>query len=460
VTEVKELLEAQVPVRVGVEPDWADVLRRAKPRARLRRSRVLVPVLVLLGLVVTGVAIAAAVGGIPWWESAPPPDNPGIVNFELAKDVDSSFPPDPDSTRARTVAQDGGASLVAAPVGDDGYCLVLFLPGQLGSEGHNCEYQATTYIRSYARLPLNGSPAGWAVYGRIVDPKAAAFDLTGAAGFPLVIPLHHSGFFVASVSRDRWESLSYRAGPARVLDHSGATLRTECFAWGPAPGDDAPSGDYDSLAKPPCHFNVMYYPWLIDVRDATKLVELTLRLGSDAYETAPGQWAGTAPSIAIWRAPQEDGSVCILHALASPRPNAAHSPTSSRPLGPNPFTGWDCRTWESLQATRDGAPIQVSIGARQGSGPADWQFDGHVNPDSGIADLELQHPSTGDVRFAYANGWLLGQLPTSDAWKTFPKGGPFVLVGYDSDGREVARVDLEDVWLAEKKQLKLDRQAG
>jgi len=466
---LKELLEEQVPLRLDEQPDWAAVLLRAgvngavEPpgRARLmtrvRRRRVLVPVLIVLALLITGVAIAAAVGGIPWWETAPPPVNPGVVDFELAKDVDSPFPPSPDRSRARTVAQAGGASLVAAPVGDDGYCLILFLPGDLGSHGHSCEYQATDYLRSYTRRVSDGN-THWVVYGRIVDPRAAALDLSEAAGFPFLVPLHYSGFFLASVPSDRWESLSYRIGPAKILDHSGATLRTQCFGWGQAPGDTAAAGG-DGLQPteiPPCHFQIAAYPWLIDGRDATSLVELPLRPGTDVFELAPGEAEGRVHTIAVWRAPQKDGSTCVLYALASPKPNPPVSDGSgSAARGPNRFTGWDCGTWASLQATRGGQPIQVSVHADQSnSGPADWRFDGHVSPDSRIADLELRHPSTADVRFVYANGWFLGQLPTSDAWKTFPNGGPFVLVGYDSDGHEIARVDLEAAWRAEEKSIR------
>jgi hypothetical protein len=456
---VRELLEERVPLRLDAEPDWAEVLDRAGlngNRRQLRPRRMLVPALVVLAFVLTGVAIAAAVGGIPWWETAPPPVNPGVVDFELAKDVDSPFPPSPDRSRARTVAQADGASLVAAPVGDDGYCLILFLPGDLGSHGHSCEYQATDYMRSYTRRVSDGNPY-WVVYGRIVDPKAAAFDLTEAAGFPLLVPLHYSGFFLASVPQDRWQALSYHTGPTKILDHSGATMRTQCFTWGPAPGDAAPSEPYGSLAEAPCHFVIARYPWLIDVRDATKLVELALRPGRDVFEPAPGVAEDRVHTIAIWRAPQKDGSVCVLYALGSPKPNPPRSSDPGRPAPPgeNPFTGWNCGDWGSLQATRSGRPIEVSVHADQSNGdPADWRLDGHVNPDSRIADLELRHPSTADVRFVYANGWFLGQLPTSDAWKTFPNGGPFVLVGYDSDGHEIARVDLEEAWRAEMKRIR------
>jgi hypothetical protein len=111
-----------------------------------------------------------------------------------------------------------------------------------------------------------------------------------------------------------------------------------------------------------------------------------------------------------------------------------------------------CDSEGALLQTPGGKPIAVNVGGGQSSGdPAYWHFDGHVNPSSGISRMVLE---SGDSKtaFAYANGWFLGQLPQSGSLKVFPSGGPYVLVGYDSDGKEVARVDLRAAWEAEKRQ--------
>ena len=105
------------------DSDWADVVCRAgldEPRehstdrsraGRLPRRRWLVLGLAVLVLVTAG-ATFAAVHGLPWWESGAPPIDPQAV-VAVARD---NMPANVDTTRARTVADTGGAALVAVPL--------------------------------------------------------------------------------------------------------------------------------------------------------------------------------------------------------------------------------------------------------------------------------------------------------------------------------------------------------
>jgi hypothetical protein len=447
---VRELLERHTPLRPHVEPDWEDVLRRAgvndgvsAPRmsviGHLRRPRMLALALFLLVLLGTGVALA--VDGLPWWQDAPPPQNPGAVEFELAKDVDSAFPPAPDSSHAVAVAKAGEIELVAAPVAQDGYCLAIFVNG-LSVAGHSCEYQATGDARSLAMASPPTGSAFWVVFGRIVHPDAAAVDLSEAAGVPLVSPLHYQGFFLARVPSDRWSALSNGAGEARILDRAGRTLSTRCVNWGPAPGDRYSSARYGLWGENATPCQSTRYPWMIEVTQATKLVELPLIDDWDNYAEA-GQ------AVALWRAPQPDGTVCVLDALAASKPTPGRAPVPPLPPGHNPPWGFNCNREDALLATPPGKPIAVQVSYGQNSGqPAHWHFEGHVNPSSGIVRMALDAENA-KATVAYANGWFLGQLPQSNSFKEFPTGGPFVLVGFAADGREVARVDLRNAWQAE-----------
>ena len=449
-TLVRELLERHTPLRLDVEPDWEEVLRRsgASDRGgaarmpvvgRLRRPRMLAVAIFLLVLLGTGVALA--VDGLPWWQGAPTPQNPGAVEFELAKDADSEFPPNPDSSHAVAVATAGEIELVAAPVAQDGYCLAISVAG-MPVAGHSCEYQATDVADSLAMASPPSGSAFWIVFGRILEPEAAAVDLSEAAGVPLLAPLHYQGFFLARIPSERWDALSNRAGEARILDRAGQTLSTRCVSWGPAPGDRYSGTRYGLWAKDTTPCKPTRWPWLIDVTQATKLVELPLIDDWSNYAEA-GQ------AVALWRAPQPDGTVCVLDALADPKITAARGPVPPLPPGHNPPWGFNCNREDALLATPSGKPIAVQVSGGQSSGdPTHWYFQGHVNPGSGIVRMALDG-GTEKATVAYANGWFLGQLPRSNSFKEFPAGGPFVLVGFAADGREVARIDLRDAWQAE-----------
>jgi hypothetical protein len=164
----------------------------------------------------------------------------------------------------------------------------------------------------------------------------------------------------------------------------------------------------------------------IDTTAAEKLAELTLTASFSVWRTGD--------TIAIWRFPQPNGGVCVFTALASPRPSPAGSG------GANPTGGGFCGM--SDRTLPPGQTIGVSRSATLQGSVYRWLINGPVDPDSGIARLELRS-ATGKIPLGYGHDWFLAELPgTSNTASELPPGGPYVLVGYDSDGNEVARVDL------------------
>jgi hypothetical protein len=163
-----------------------------------------------------------------------------------------------------------------------------------------------------------------------------------------------------------------------------------------------------------------------ETSSAEKLVEFTLTSGVSIYS------GGT--TIAMWRLPQSDawnggGWVCYRIALASPAP----TPNS----GQNPLGEGSCL--RGSPTVPPGEPMTVSLSNAPGES---WLVSGQVNPESGIAALELESAG-GRLPLSFANGWFIGELPPSSSGKLSTEGGPYVLVGRDHDGNVVARVDLE-----------------
>jgi hypothetical protein len=426
--DTRDLLAAAVPrPEAGAHVDWADVLERAgaptKTRGVWPRPRVLAAVAVGALLLVSGGALAA-IHGVPWWEEAEPPVNPKVVDWQLAPHADgSNFPPRADRSRARTVAKEDGAALVAAPVGDGGYCLIPSLPGD-PDLGFSCVYQPDDMLLGYARPPSDGTPR-WIIYGRVVDPEAATLDLSKAAGVTFEVPLQHGGFFLANVPEERWDNLSGRAGEGRILDHSGETLRTGCVNWGPAPSrSGAGLARYPFWTEDdPCRPRSLPGRPRIDLDKAQRLVALLLSVDFSIWDK------GT--TVAVWRAPALDGRECIYVAPVSPQPRGVseHLPGGGGVCGPP--------AGERPTSQEAFGPIQIS----SGSGGL---VVGEVGASRGIVRVEL-HDARGSTTLPFANGYFLGQLPEGGSPGTLPPGGPFTIVGYDATGKEVATADLKEL---------------
>ncbi len=171
-------------------------------------------------------------------------------------------------------------------------------------------------------------------------------------------------------------------------------------------------------------------PFPIDAGAAEKLVELTLT--SDFSRWQEGD------SVAIWRLPQPDGSVCIFTASASPKPTAPGSG------GANPTGGGLCSRsgWVVDGQLEAGKTIAITYSAVQHAGGYSWLINGPVDPDSGVTRLELMS-ATGALPLAYDHGWFLAQLPTSGSANELPGGGPYVVTGYDDQRNEILQLDLQ-----------------
>lgn len=412
-------LERLVPVTA--RPDWDAVVRAAAPRHRRpwphsRRGGALV---VVAALVLAGASVAA-VREAPWWQSGSPPVDPAAV-ASVARD---NLPADVDTARARTVVQDGDAALVAVPLDRTGYCLIPALDGR-GSLGAQCDYQvvdATMGVDdrtvSLAHPATAASSAAWLVYGRITDPRAAELDL-GA----FTVPLGPGGFFLREIPSRRWATLDGTANPGRILDGSGSTLRTGCVNWGPSPasasggGADLPLFESGRSACTPTPMPTLP---TIDLSRATKLVGFTLEHDFSIWK------AGT--TVALWRAPAQDGDVCVWVGPATPAPSGiAHG----IPGGPG-----ECG--RATTQPNGAQPLSVTI---SGGG----LITGHVDPAADVAHVALDSAS-GTTELPLRNGWFIGQLPEgAPPGRLLPPGGPFVLVGSAADGTVVARSSLEEL---------------
>jgi hypothetical protein len=53
--------------------------------------------------------------------------------------------------------------------------------------------------------------------------------------------------------------------------------------------------------------------------------------------------------------------------------------------------------------------------------------------------------ASGAVPLSLGRGWFIGQLPAGGVTGQLPPGGPFVVVGFDARGKEVARLSLDRI---------------
>jgi hypothetical protein len=445
--ELESLLAQANPVAVDDLPDPRSSAGEAfylRLQARMddrgvadrprRRRHVLAAALAASLLLVGGAALAAVTVG-PWWQDAPPPVNPRVVDRQLTAPKDASFPPTADRSRARTVAQADGAALVAAPVGESGYCLIPSLPDS-PDLGFSCTYQVNNpeagtsdEFRSYARPRSQGTPR-WIVYGRITHPRAAALDL-GA----FTVPIRPGGFFLANVPEDRWRALANTASEGKIVDASGATLRTGCVNWTPSPADPAAGLSrfaFWSEGHGPCRPRPVPTWPTPDLSKAQKLVGTTLREKFSIWEK------GTA--IALWRAPTLEGGECVFLALATLTPKDVSAAKSERSL-----PGGGACTGRSSPPPRNPEPFTTGMSwTSLHDGTYSVLLQGQVAPRLGIARVTLR-TKTEESAVPFANGYYLTQLENSTASDALPPGGPYVLVGYDSAGNVVAKQDLQQL---------------
>lgn len=394
-------------------------MRTPAPRRVLGRRRRSVSIgLAVAALVLVGGSLAAGIDR-PWWERGAPPVDPQSV----ASIARGNLPANVDTSRARTVAQAGNAALVAVPLDESGYCLIPSV-GQRANLGGQCEYQLVSPQEGLSDRTVSLARPGtaWLVYGRITDPRAAKIDL-GAFS----VPLEAGGFFLAQVPEDQWQTLSGRANRGLILDATGATLRTGCVNWGPSPT----SGDAGRGGVPlwrnesgPCKPQRSPAPPTVDLDHAAKLVELTLAADFSIWK------AGTV--VALWQVSADDGRICTYVAASSPAPSGV---ANGLPGGPG-----QCHEPDREAGSSAAGPIAGVSFSVEGGG----LVTGQVGASSGVAKVVLES-AIGTTELPLGGGWFIGQLPEGGGVGELPPGGPFTLIAYDGDGKELGRKSLEQI---------------
>jgi hypothetical protein len=241
------------------------------------------------------------------------------------------------------------------------------------------------------------------------------------------VPLQPGGFYLAAVPRHLWVRLDGSAGPARVLDASGAAIDAGCVQWYTAPastpGDVGTRGFYSSGDAESCRpAPPLMGPssLRVDVARAQKLVEFRTRSKWSIYP------AGT--DLALWRAPANHGLVCTYIDEVPLR----------RDRGFQMGGGGSCSDASQPQPPAGGPPIRYRFSV----GPA-GVFEGEVSPAAGIVRMGFR-TAAGEEPLAFEHGFFIGQLPDGDVHAgELPPGGPFLIVGYAADGHVVARLDVE-----------------
>lgn len=394
-------------------------MRTPAPRRVLGLRRRSVSIgLAMAALVLVGGSLAARID-LPWWERGAPPVDPQSV----ASIARANLPANVDTSRARTVAQAGNAALVAVPLDESGYCLIPSV-GERANLGGQCEYQLVSPQQGLSDRTVSLARPGtaWLVYGRITDPRAAKIDL-GAFS----VPLEAGGFFLAQVPEDQWQTLSGRANRGSILDATGATLRTGCVNWGPSPvSGDAGRGGVPLWRNEsgPCRPQRSPGPPTVDLDRAAKLVEFTLASDFSIWK------AGTV--VALWQVPADDGRICTYVAAASPAPSGI---SEGMPGGPG-----QCHDREPTASSSSvGALDRVSFSVEGGG-----IVMGQAPAGAGVARVVLEAAS-GATELPLSGGWFIGQLPEGGAVGDLPPGGPFTLIAYDGDGKELGRKSLEQI---------------
>lgn len=389
----------------------------AQRPARPRRKR-LVPVAAAFVLVFAAAAVAA-VKETPWWQGGEPAIDPQAVAL-VARD---NMPARVRIADARTVAHDGDAALVAAPLGDTGYCVIPAIDAH-ANLGASCIYQVQGNQSGDSDLLRSATqPNGhWIVYGRVTDARAAKIDL-GA----MSVDLARGGFFVADIPQSEWGKLARTASPARILSSSGAVLSTGCANWGDPPAATA----HDEAAFWVAPENGKCVPQSVperpslDLAHAATLFDVTLTQPYSIWK--PGE------TITFEAVPESDGQTCAM---------------ATGPRLPQAIPGCAGAT-----IPKDGPPLSVTMGASLSHDGAKafygWDIQGTTSPGSHIAKVEISSPDA-TVPAKLGGNFFFAQLPVTTPGPVagavpFPD-GPWTAVGYDAAGTVVARVDLNALY--------------
>jgi hypothetical protein len=136
-----------------------------------------------------------------------------------------------------------------------------------------------------------------------------------------------------------------------------------------------------------------------------------------------------AGEASLWIGPTETSGRCVFISVGSTASGTA----------PTPNGGSQCDLGPS-------APQTISVATNLTWYPANPGFtlllDGHVAAGSRITKIVLR--SAAEARtLPLAKNYFLADLPAAPQGQLPAVGRPYVLVGYDKDGQEVTRVDLQ-----------------
>jgi hypothetical protein len=409
---------------------------RGDHNRRQRHRRVLITALATLSVAFASVAVAGSYED--WWTGAAPAVHAGAVD-EAMHENDGLIAT--DLSKKATVATLSDSQLVAVATKSGGFCLTAFHDEK--SVGSSCSDEPTkpdgtaSVYESRTSYPLDSHgnllPSAeqfWLGYGRVTDANAASLDLS-SVGLPATVHLTRGGFFLFDLPRDKWGSLDGAHGPIVIRDASGKTLRSGCINLGLAPGKAWSGGGSIGGAGDSCT-ELPPAPPRPDLAKAQKIIEHTLEHDQGTYR------AGEA--IALWQAPEADGSICSFWALAAPQP-AFDSDANGLPLHvqpANPVHPTNCaKRGDETQPTA----IKVGTGASWVRDHYAVTVDGSVRAGSGIAAVAVVGADGNPIAATYGAGEFFAELPdTPRVGKGVGPipGGPYRVVGYDANGKQVA----------------------
>jgi hypothetical protein len=179
-----------------------EITRRDHAHHRLPGRLVLSRRFSVVAIVITVLTIAGAVAASSGWLTGTPAPQPVIDDF-------GSYTPqlgfNPESGRARLVADDGDVSLYATTNTQGSYCLIASAPWKRPAslpDGGTCippEQAAAPLIAGVLGAASTRAGTTLVIAGRTQQPNAEAIRFTDPYGQPITATIGSSGFFIKAV---------------------------------------------------------------------------------------------------------------------------------------------------------------------------------------------------------------------------------------------------------------------
>jgi hypothetical protein len=188
--------------------DWADARDRAARLLR-RRTRLVLALAAVTGILVAAPAFALATGVIDFSKAEPAPEETKLLFGELNTGAPAGMAPGVDAKETRAVLRrelfGRTHTLWVAPTKDGGYC--TFLLGPQGGGGGGCDRARELELSPGGIQPQGGGSI--AVVGSVLHPDATHVDVLHKDGSTTrldlvwVSPPIDAGFFVAEIPYKR-----------------------------------------------------------------------------------------------------------------------------------------------------------------------------------------------------------------------------------------------------------------